>query len=231
MFFIESKIIAPPSRLAGVAAARERLIGNYGSGAPLAHCARLRELRVWIWMAAILFFAWAPTATAVQAWRIDEAHTSIGFKINAVGFPTTRGYFNRYSGRMLIDLDHPAKSYASFTVEAASVDLGSKSFDDFVKSPALLNVQKYPILAFTSTQVEKRDARTALVAGNLTMIGVTKPITLTVDVGTTPSPKGRALAFLATGTITRSDFGMIFGVPIIDNTIEITVKTRALTDE
>jgi polyisoprenoid-binding protein YceI len=169
-------------------------------------------------------------ATPTQGWRIDEAHTSIEFKIDvcAVGFPTTRGYFTRYSGRILIDFTRPAKS---FTVESASIELGSQSFDDFVKNAALLDVAKFPTLSFNSTQVEKLNARTARVTGNLTMLGVTKPITLTVNVDSDPSAKESAVAFVATGTITRSEFGMAFGVPLIDDALEITVKTRALTDE
>ena len=63
------------------------------------------------------------------------------------------------------------------------------------------------------------------------MLGVTKPIVLTVNVDADPSAKARAVAFVATGTIRRSEFGMPFGVPIIDDALEITVKTRALADE
>ena len=196
-------------------------------------------------LAAALIFALlgggALAATAVQSWRIDEAHTLIGFKIDATGFPTTRGQFKHYTGRIAIDLDRPAKSSTSFTVDSASIDVGSPSYTDFVKSVALLNVAKYPTLSFASTQVEKLDPRTARVTGNLTMLGVTKPIALDVNVEPDPSAqesakakgpaKGRLVAFSATGTIKRSDFGMIFGLPLIDDAIEITVKTRALTDE
>ena len=202
-------------------------------------------------LAAALIFSLmcggALAAMAAQSWRIDETHTSIGFKIDATGFPTTRGHFNHYTGRIAIDLDRPAKSSTSFTVESASVDVGSQSYTDFVKSTALLNVAKFPTLSFASTQVEKLDPRTARVTGNLTMLGVTKPIALTVNVEPDPSAqesaqesakqsakqsaKRRLVAFSATGTIRRSDFGMIFGLPLIDDAIEITVKTRALTDE
>ena len=170
-------------------------------------------------------------AMAVQSWRIDEAHTLIGFKIDATGFPTTRGQFKHYTGRIAIDLDRPAKSSTSFTVDSTSIDVGSPSYTDFVKSVALLNVAKYPTLSFASTQVEKLDPRTARVTGNLTMLGVTTPIALMVNVEPDQSAKRRLVAFSATATIKRSDFGMIFGLPLIDDTIEITVKTRALTDE
>ena len=180
---------------------------------------------------AVLCSAGPYAAMSDQSWRIDEAHTSIGFKINATGLPTTHGRFTRYAGRILIDFNRPAKSFTNFTVEAASVDVGSQSFNDFVKSAVLLDVARFPTLSFASTQVEKLDQRTARVTGNLTMLDVTKPITLTVNVENDPLVKGRAVAFSATGTIKRSEFGMIFGIPLIDDVLEITVKTRALTDE
>jgi polyisoprenoid-binding protein YceI len=148
-----------------------------------------------------------------------------------VGFPTTLGHFSHYSGRILIDLEHPSKSFTTFTVDSASVDLGSRSFNDFAKSALLLDAAKFPTLSFTSTQVEKLDPRTARVSGNLTMLGVTKPITLTVNVDPDPMTKGRTIGFLAEGMIKRSDFGMTSGLPIIDDALEIIVKTRALTDE
>jgi polyisoprenoid-binding protein YceI len=181
----------------------------------------------------IILASWlgAQAATRSSAWRIDEAQTWIGFKIDAVGFPTTHGHFKRYSGQVLIDFDRPAKSFATFTVDAASVDLGSTSFNNFVKSAALLNVEHFPTMSFDSTQVAKLDSHTARVTGNLTMLGVTRPITLTVDVATDPAAKGRAVAFVAKGTIHRSDFGMVFGIPLIEDALEITVKTRALSDE
>ena len=195
-----------------------------------------RNVRTCRWLVAVcalalLLFVSTGEANAPQGWRIDDAHTWIGFKIKAVGFPTTQGHFNHYSGKVLIDFERPAKSFTSFTVDSTSVDLGSQAFTDFVKSAPLLNAEKYPTLSFNSTQVEKLDSRTVRVTGNLTMLGVTKPIVLTVNVDTDPSAKGRAVAFVATGTIVRSEFGMTFGVPLIDDALEITVKTRALTDE
>ncbi|HYA07322.1 MAG TPA: YceI family protein [Xanthobacteraceae bacterium] len=181
---------------------------------------------------ALAVFSCAGTRAAppTRTWRIDEAHTFIGFKIDAVGFPMTQGRFNRYAGRIRIDFAHPAQSFTGFTVDSASVDVGSPSFNDFVKSAVLLNVEKFPTLSFASTQVEKLDPHTARVTGDLTMLGVSKPITLTVAVDSDPAAKDGVVAFVATGKISRSDFGMIFGIPLIDDALEITVKTRALRD-
>ncbi len=199
---------------------------------------RLRHRRAARSLAAALALTGAVGAGAAmpaQSWRIDETHTLIGFKIDAVGFPTTRGRFTRYNGDIFLDFDRPAKSFTRFTVESDSVDVGSPSYTDFVKSAALLNVTQYPTMSFTSTGVEKIDAHTARVVGNLTLLGVTRPIALTVSVDTEKLAKGpangRAVAFAATTTIKRSDFGMVFGIPLIDDALEITVKTRALTDE
>jgi polyisoprenoid-binding protein YceI len=193
-------------------------------------CSALRRLAA-VWVLMLACCAGAEAASRAQSWRIDETQTWIGFKIEAVGFPTTRGHFTHYRGRILIDFDRPTKSYTTFTVESASVDLGSPSFNEFVKSAVLLDAERYPTMSFASTQVEKLDAHTARVTGNLTMLGISKPITLTVDVETGTSAKQRVVAFVAKGTIARSDFGMKFGIPLIDDTLEITIKTRALTDE
>jgi polyisoprenoid-binding protein YceI len=193
----------------------------------------------WVWWARallailvvpLLYCAGTFAAAPGVVWRIDEAHTSIGFKIDAVGFPTTRGHFKHYFGRIRIDFERPAQSFTSFTVESASIDLGSQSFNEFVKSPVLLNVEKFPTLSFMSTRAEKVDSSTARITGNLTMLGVSKPITLTVGVEADPAAGRRAVALSASGTIRRSDFGMIFGIPLIDDTVELTVKTRALAD-
>jgi polyisoprenoid-binding protein YceI len=181
--------------------------------------------------AALLLCSPSQAANRPQSWRIDEAQTSIAFKIDAVGFPTTHGHFGHYSGKILIDLDRPAKSFTNFTVDATSVEVGAASFNDFVKSAALLNVQRFPTMAFASTQVEKLDSHTARVIGNLTMLGVSRPITLTVNVEPNAANQANAVSFVAKGTIVRSEFGMTFGIPLVDDAIEITVKTRALNDE
>jgi polyisoprenoid-binding protein YceI len=181
--------------------------------------------------ATLLWYSPGQTATRPQSWRIDEAQTSIAFKIDAVGFPTTHGHFGHYTGKILIDLDRPARSFTNFTVDAASVEVGAAAFNDFIKSAALLNVTRFPTMAFASTQVEKIDAHTARVVGNLTMLGVSRPITLTVNVETDAASRTSAISFVAKGTIVRSEFGMTFGIPLVDDAMEITVKTRALNDE
>jgi polyisoprenoid-binding protein YceI len=175
-------------------------------------------------------FGGVHAADRPQSWRIDEAQTWIAFKVDAVGFPTTYGHFAHDKGQILIDFDRPAKSYSYFTVDSASVDVGPSTFNNFVKSAALLDVERFPTMSFVSAQVEKLASHPARVTGNLT-ISAYAPILLTVNVETDPSVKGRTVSFVAKGTIVRSEFGMKFGIPLIEDALEITVKTRALSDE
>jgi polyisoprenoid-binding protein YceI len=170
-------------------------------------------------------------ATAAEGWHIDESHSSIGFKIDAVGSPTTHGRFNHYSSRIVIDLQHPERGFMTFVIDSASIDVGSELINDFAKSWVLLDVEKFPTLSFTSTHVETVDAHTARVTGNLTMLGITKPIILTVNIEADSATQGGAVLLVVTATIRRSEFGMTFGLPLINDALEIAVQARALPGE
>src|SRR5579863_9900807 len=85
-------------------------------------------------------------APAKSNWKIDPARTHIKFAIDATGWPRTTGEFRKFDGRIAVDFEQPERSSVSFTVTATSVDVGSASFDDFVRGPAMLNVDKFPTL-------------------------------------------------------------------------------------
>src|SRR5579863_9706369 len=94
-------------------------------------------------------------AFAAVNWRIDPSRTHIAFAIDAVGYPRTQGEFRHFDGRISVDFDHPAQSRVSFNVETQSVDVGSASFDDYLRSEAFLNADRFKQIAFVSTAVEK----------------------------------------------------------------------------
>ena len=119
-------------------------------------------------------------AVASANWRIDPSRTHIAFAIDAVGYPRTHGQFHEFQGRISLDLDHPDKSSVAFHVQSQSVDVGSPSFDDYLRSSAFLDVARYPSIDFVSSSVEKVDDHTVRVSGELTLLGVTRP--LSVDV-------------------------------------------------
>ena len=131
-------------------------------------------------------------AFSVSSWRIDPSRTEIAFAIDAVGYPRTEGRFERFDGRISIDLDRPEKSSVAFHVRSGSVDVGSASFSDYLRSPAFLDAEKHPSIDFVSTSVEKLSDRAVRVTGDLTLLGVTKPLTVDVAVERPKDGKGPA---------------------------------------
>lgn len=176
----------------------------------------------------LLSFSSGQAAPDRSNWAIDPARTHIGFSIDAVGWPRTTGKFDRFDGRISIDFDHPAKSRVSFRVQAGSVEAGSSGFNDFIRSVALLNADGFPTIDFTSTAVEKTSDHTVLVTGDLTLLGVTHPLSVDVDVGKRSEGGRTRLEFTAKTKIDRLDFGMSSGFPIISRDVFLTISSQAL---
>ena len=165
-------------------------------------------------------------ATAERgAWRIDPARTHIGFVVDAIGFPRTQGEFHVFSGRLSIDFDRPAASRVAFTVRSDSIEVGSSSFDDTLRGSNFLDAQRFPDIRFESTRVEKRDESTIDLTGDLTLLGVTRPLTVEVEV---MRLGGARLAFVARAHIDRLAYGMNSGFPIISRNVDLTVSSEAL---
>ncbi len=188
---------------------------------------RLAGLRTLVLRTLILaiFAGGASQATGARSlWTVDPAHTRIGFVIDAAGWPQTQGRFTHFQGRIALDFDNPRTSSVSFKVAANSVDAGSPSLDDYLRGEQFFNVASYPYISFVSTRVEKVDARHARVTGNLTLLGVTRPISLGVEVD---RKAGQRVGLKATGTIDRREFGMTSGFPVISDSVYLIVTTEA----
>src|SRR5580704_10283187 len=130
---------------------------------------------------ALLTLALVAAVVAAQArssWKIDPSQTHVLFWVDAIGWPS----FKSFDGRIDIDFDRPSRSRADFRVAARSVDVNSATMDDYLRSEVFLNVARFPGMGFVSTSVEKRDEHLARVTGDLTMLGVTRPISLDVEV-------------------------------------------------
>jgi polyisoprenoid-binding protein YceI len=158
-------------------------------------------------------------------WRIDPVHTEIGFSIDAVGYPRTLGRFTRFDGRIAIDFDRPDQSSVAFHVQSGSVDVGSASFGDYLRSGAFLDAIRHPSIDFVSTSVRKVSDHVVQVSGELTLLGVTKP--LTVDVDVTRRPGGGSLSFQANAEIDRLAFGMNSGFPLVSRDVELHIASEA----
>ena len=155
---------------------------------------------------------------------ITPANTRIGFTINGVGWPQTRGVFGAFSGRLTVDFDNPAKSFVEVKIQAASVDAGGSSITSYIKSSAMLDVAQHPAMNFRSTTVRRTGADTVALTGLLSFFGATHPVTFTVRVLSKPGQ--HPLKFVATGAIQRSAFGFISGQPLISDTALISITSR-----
>ena len=160
---------------------------------------------------------------------IDPAHTYVSFAINHLGFSTMRGKFNQQTGTMKYD---PAGKTAEVNIEidAASIDTGHGKRDDHLRSPDFLNAVENPTITFKSTAATWNGDKLATVTGDLTILGVSKPVTLTVDAincGEHPFNKKYTCGFDATGSIKRSDFGVTYGVPNIGDEMELQIEVEA----
>jgi polyisoprenoid-binding protein YceI len=188
----------------------------------------LHRVRVVCAILAFSLFALAPTSGVASAnWRIDPARTHIAFAIDAVGYPRTHGQFRQFSGRIAVDLDHPDRSSVTFHVQSQSVDVGSTPFDDYLRSTAFLDAAHFPSIDFVSKSVEKVDDHTVRVTGDLTLLGVTRPLSVDVAVQR-QAGGGSRLAFLAKTSIDRLDFGMNSGFPLVSREVELAISSEAL---
>jgi polyisoprenoid-binding protein YceI len=179
---------------------------------------------------ALLGLALIAATVAAQArssWKIDPSQTHVRFWIDAIGWPRTAGEFKSFDGRIDIDFDRPSRSRVDFRVAAKSVDVNSATMDNYLRSEVFLNVANFPDMRFISTSVEKRDEHFARVTGDLTMLGVTRPISLDVEVAQKLAGTNQRVGFKATGIINRLDFGMNSGYPLISDAIHLTVTTEA----
>ncbi|MGY0791407.1 YceI family protein [Azospirillum argentinense] len=168
---------------------------------------------------------------APVAYKLDPAHTAVVFIVDHLGFSKAVGSFNTVAGELAFDKDAADKSSLSVTIDTASVDTNHAKRDEHLKSPDFFNAKEFPKLTFKSTKIEKTGDKTGKLHGDLTLLGVTKPVILDVTFnkdGVSPASKQETVGFSARGTIKRSDFGMKYGVPNIGDDIQIIIESEAV---
>lgn len=179
--------------------------------------------------AAALLIA-APAHAEVVKYTLEKPHTQILFSVNHLGFSNSTGMFHDFDGTVDYDTANIENSKVDVTIKAASVDMGTKPWDDHVKNADLLNVEKFPDITFKSTSVKKTGDNTADITGDLTIMGVTKPVVLkTVQNKVDKHPmKGTPHAgFSATTSFKRSDFGVKYGLPNVGDDVTVRLEVEA----
>jgi polyisoprenoid-binding protein YceI len=143
-------------------------------------------------------------------YAIDPAHSRIGFVARHAMVTKVRGSFNEFAGSGYFDAENPADSRAQLTIEAASIDTRNADRDGHLRSNDFFDMENHPQITFTSTSVEPVSAERYRVTGDLTIRGVTKPVTVDVEyTGSAVDPFGnRRIGFEGRTTVNRKDWGV-----------------------
>ena len=147
-------------------------------------------------------------------WNIDPTHSQVSFAIRVMGVSTTRGRFHAAHGRLFIDEQNPVSSWVKAEVDAASIDTHNKLRDAHLRSAAFFAVKKYPTIAFESTNVAYVSDQDYKVTGNLTLHGVTKPVTFEVTYRGQRTIMDVRTGLTAKAKINRHDFGLGQGMAV-----------------
>ncbi len=181
---------------------------------------------------AILTLGISVAVQAADSYTIDSRHTFPIFEVNHLGFSTQRGRFNKSAGKIM--LDTAAKSGSvELTIDTGSIDMGIDKWDEHMKSADFFNAAAHPTITFKSTKINFDGDKLASANGDLTMLGVTKPVTLALSgfrCGEHPMLKKIVCGVDATTTIKRSDFGMKYGIPAIADEVKLLVPVEAIKD-
>jgi polyisoprenoid-binding protein YceI len=172
----------------------------------------------------------AAVPASATTYQIDPVHTSVLFKVKHLGVANVYGRFNEIAGSIEYDAAAPEKGRVELTIQAASVDTHAPARDEHLRSADFFNAAQFPTLAFRSTAVEKTGEDTFRVFGDLTMLGVTRPVTLEVTKtgeGTHPRRQKAMIGFEARGAIRRSEWGMEFMNGPLSDQVELIVAIEA----
>jgi polyisoprenoid-binding protein YceI len=185
----------------------------------------------------------APAAPAVPAlpqgvdeltgsWTLDPGHTRIGFSARHAMVTTVRGAFDEFEGTAQIDAANPGSSSAKVTIKAASITTGQADRDGHLRSADFLDVETFPELTYVATGVERTDATTWVVTGDLTIKGVTNPVAVEFEyAGTATDPFGNLRAgFEGTATINRKDWGLTWNAALETGGVLVSEKIKLELD-
>jgi polyisoprenoid-binding protein YceI len=147
-------------------------------------------------------------------WDIDPVHSEVGFSVRHMAVSKVRGRFDKFEG-VIVTGEDPLSSTVTATIDATSINTNNEQRDGHIKSADFFEVEAHPTWTFTSTGV-KADGDDYLLTGDLTIKGVTKPVTLKLEAtGFGPDAYGGTrFGFSAAGEINRNDFGVSFNGPI-----------------
>ena len=186
-------------------------------------------------IAVAVVLSLAGIATA-DSYKIDPPHTSVTFSIAHLVISEVKGRFNEFEGELTVDPATPTLVTGGHgVIQTKSIDTGNKQRDDHLRSPDFFDVEKFPTITFTGTEVVVESGKPVFV-GNFTMHGVTKDIRVPITVkGPITDPWGKTrIAFAATTTLNRKDYGLTWnkaleaGGLMVGEDVTIEIKAEAV---
>lgn len=168
-----------------------------------------------------------PKLVEAGTYKVDTGHTQVNWQVNHFGFSKYDGQFGGVTGTLQLDPRNPSAAKLSVTIPVSGLSTTVQKLTEHLNSADFFDASKYPAATFTSTRIEPR-GMTARITGNLTLHGVTRPVTLdTRFIGAGPgmmAPNPVNVGFEATARLKRSDFGISYGVPVVSDDVELRIN-------
>jgi polyisoprenoid-binding protein YceI len=191
--------------------------------------ARARRLQLCI--GALLIVGFTATGLAKENYKFDQSGSAIGFTVRQF-LGTTHGKFAKFTGKIDVDREHPENSSVTAQIDVRSIDTRIKKRDDHLRSAEFFNVEKFPQITFRSRSVKRTGPQSGDILGDLTMHGVTRPITLHVKLVTAINETNRTRWAVTTEPLARRDFNLMFApateaVSGISQSVAINIEIEA----
>jgi polyisoprenoid-binding protein YceI len=183
-------------------------------------------------VAAVIALGFSASAFAADSYTVDPKHTFPHFEVSHFGFSIHRGRFNTTAGKLVLDRA-AATGSIEITVQTDSISTGDPRLESELRSDKFFNVEKFPVMTFKSKVLKFKGDVPASAEGELTLLGVTRPLTLAISqvkCGTHPLNKKEDCGAEVTGTLKRSDFGMKTFVPSIGDEVTLRIQVEAWKD-
>lgn len=170
-----------------------------------------------------------PAAQPAGEYALDPAHTSVTWRVNHLGFSFYTARFDKAQGSLTFDPADPTKSKLSVTIDPASVSTGLPKFDEDLRGAKWFDAKTHPAITFTATAITRTGPETGTITGDLTLKGVTKPVTLDAvfNGGGLFALTGKhIIGFGATGAISRSAFGITPYPGMVGDQVQIIIQAE-----
>jgi polyisoprenoid-binding protein YceI len=171
-----------------------------------------------------------PAAAKMEDFALDPVHTRVAFQVSHAGLSNPIGTFSGTTGTLSFDEDDWTTAQLTVKLAITTLDLGDANWQERILDPTFFNSAKFPEARFVSSKVERTGEHTAQVTGELTMHGVTHPITLAVTLNALkrhPLTFKRTAGFSATATLSRKDFGMDAWSSLVGDEVRLIIEAEA----